>query len=399
MELVLATRNTDKIREIKSSLGGLSLNILTFQDFSNFPAPEENAATLKENALVKAKAVVSATGKLSLADDSGLEVEALNGAPGVRSSRFAGEDVSYKANNEKLLSLLKGVPDHKRRAAFRCVMAIVSPGGKEIVVEGVCPGRITIFPQGKGGFGYDPVFTPQGMDRTFAEMPLSEKNLISHRAKALAKAKQVLEELLQAKKKFLVGLTGNLGCGKTTVAKFFERWGFRVIRADEINHLILKKDEVKRKVVVTFGEDILNSKGEVSRDRLRRKVVPSEKRLSRLNKLLHPLVKEEIWSVLKSDTSRVAVVEAALIFEAGWDFFMDRTVTVYCSPDKQLERVREDTTLTLKEIHSLLRAQLPQEEKIKRADFAIPNEKSLMELEVKAREVFDKISKEIKSGS
>ncbi|MCD6082877.1 XTP/dITP diphosphatase [Candidatus Aerophobetes bacterium] len=195
MELVVATRNKDKVREIKELLSDLKVRILTHEDFPNFPSVVEDGKSLKENALKKARAIAKFTGKLALADDSGLEVEALGGAPGVFSSRFAGENATYEDNNQKLLSLLKGVPPEKRGAVFRCVIAIIDPEGREVVVEGVCRGRITEKPKGKEGFGYDPVFEPEGSERTFAQMSLEEKNRISHRAKALKKAKEALRKL------------------------------------------------------------------------------------------------------------------------------------------------------------------------------------------------------------
>lgn len=395
MELVLATRNPDKIREIKKALEGLELKILTFEDFSDFPRVEEKGTTLRENALQKARVVTRATGKLSLADDSGLEVEWLRGAPGVFSSRFAGENVTYQDNNRKLLSLLKGVPEDKRKATFRCVMAICNLRGKEMVVEGSCPGKITTQPRGEGGFGYDPIFQPQGLNKTFAQLPLPEKNLISHRAKALRKVKEILQEMLQVKDRFLIGLTGNMGCGKSRVADFFRKWGIEVIQADEIGHRILEREEIKEKVVEIFGKEILTWEGKLSRERIRKRAFTNQDKLKKLSTLLHPWIKREVWKVLKDKECKVAVIEAALIFEAGWDFFLDRTVVVYCSKDKQLERIRKNTTLTPEEIEGLLKAQLPQEEKIKRADFTIPNEGSLFELEIKAKEVLKRVLREV----
>jgi len=395
MELVLATRNPDKIREIKKALEGLGLKILTFKDFSNFPRVKEEGSTLRENALQKARIVARATGKLSLADDSGLEVEWLEGAPGVFSSRFAGEGVSYEDNNQKLLSLLKGVSEDKRKATFRCIMAICNPRGKEMVVEGICRGKITTQPRGREGFGYDPIFQPEGLNKTFAELSLSEKNLISHRAKALHKAKEILEEMIQVEGRFLIGLTGNMGCGKSTVVDFFRKWGIEVIKADEVGHRILEREEIKKKVVEIFGEGVLTSQGKLSRERIRKRAFTDEGKLKKLNALLHPVIKEEVWKTLKDGDHKVAVIEAALIFEAGWDFFLDRTIVVHCSKDKQLERIRKNTTLTSEEIEGLLKAQLPQEEKIKRADFTIPNEKDLPELKIKAKEVLKKILREV----
>lgn len=398
MELVLATRNPDKIREIKKVLGELPLKLLTFKDFPLFPYPQENAATLKGNALIKAKAAVKATGKLSLADDSGLEVEVLNGAPGVFSSRFAGENVSYDDNNKKLLSSLKGLPDDKRGAIFRCVMTLVKPKGTKITVEGVCPGKIITHRRGTQGFGYDPIFEVEGLNKTFAEISLTQKNRISHRAKALAKIKNIIEALLQIEGKLLVGITGNMGCGKSTVAKFFEKWGLRVIKADEVGHYTLRREDVMHQVTQLFGNDILNNKGEISRQRLRHKVIAEKEKLSRLSKLLHPAIEKRMFELLKNNDDKVILIEAALIFESGWDFFMDRIITVYCSEDKQMERIRKNTFLRQEEVNGLLRAQFSQEEKIRRADFVISNEKGLGELEIKAKRILDKILSEAVNG-
>jgi XTP/dITP diphosphohydrolase len=183
MEIVLATRNSDKVREIRRILPGIGF--LSLKDFPQVPEIEENGETLEENAILKAQEVAVRTGKLALADDSGLEVEALGGRPGVRSSRFAGEGVSYEENNKKLLLLMSG--KRRRGARFRCVVALAGPGMETIVREGVCRGRIARSPRGKRGFGYDPVFIVSGPGKTFAELSASVKNDISHRARALRK--------------------------------------------------------------------------------------------------------------------------------------------------------------------------------------------------------------------
>ncbi len=183
MEIVLATRNSDKVREIRRILPGVGFHSL--KNFPQVPEIEENGETLEENAIHKAQEVAVRTGKLALADDSGLEVEALGGRPGVRSSRFAGEGVSYEENNKKLLMLMSG--ERRRGARFRCVVALAGPGMETIVREGVCRGRIARSPCGKRGFGYDPVFIVSGPGKTFAELPASVKNDISHRARALRK--------------------------------------------------------------------------------------------------------------------------------------------------------------------------------------------------------------------
>lgn len=197
MRLVLATRNEDKVREIREALQGLPISLLSLMDFSQIEEIAETGNTLEENALLKAETVAAATGFPALADDTGLEVEALGGLPGVRSSRYAGEDATYADNVKKLLREMKGVPPAQRGARFRTVIALASPGGESKTVEGSCGGSINIEARGESGFGYDPVFTPEGSRFTFAELTLEQKNAISHRGKALAAARRLIGELLE----------------------------------------------------------------------------------------------------------------------------------------------------------------------------------------------------------
>lgn len=192
MEIVLATNNFDKVKEMKKILKGPKLRFLTLKNFPNLPKVRENGKTLKENAIKKARIIAFRTGRIVLADDSGLEVKALNGKPGVRSSRFAGINCTYADNNKKLLGLMKKVPSNKRQARFICVIAIARPDRKVKTVTGVCKGKISMRVLGKHGFGYDPVFVPDGYRKTFAELGLKIKNKISHRAKALLKARKIL---------------------------------------------------------------------------------------------------------------------------------------------------------------------------------------------------------------
>ena len=192
MKLVLATNNPHKVEEIKSILSDLEVEILTPKDFDNFPELKEEGSTLEENAISKAMVTCRFTGLPSLADDTGLEVEALNGAPGVISARFAGETATYDENNRKLLSLLEGLPKQKRNAVFRCVIAIAFAEQDVQTVEGRAEGIIVEKPRGKQGFGYDPLFYFPPLGRTFAELSPHEKNRVSHRAKALARAKELL---------------------------------------------------------------------------------------------------------------------------------------------------------------------------------------------------------------
>ncbi|MEP0828747.1 MAG: XTP/dITP diphosphatase [bacterium] len=189
MQLLLATRNKDKIKEIRQALADLPLTILTSDDFLDFPDIEETGATLEENAILKAKGIYQHSGFPSLADDSGLEVDYLKGAPGVYSSRFAGPGCTYDDNNRKLLQELKGVPAEKRTARFRTVIAIAWSISDIDVVEGRVEGVIAAEKAGNSGFGYDPVFYYPPVAKTFAQMTLEEKNAVSHRGRALLAAR------------------------------------------------------------------------------------------------------------------------------------------------------------------------------------------------------------------
>jgi len=194
MEIVLATRNADKVREIKAILEGLCVKIVTFRELSKVPVVEEDGRTLEENAIKKASIWGRETDKIALADDSGLEVDYLGGEPGVYSSRFAGENVSYADNNAKLLRLLEGVEWERRTARFRCIAALVFPEGKRELFEGTVDGFITTRPRGEAGFGYDPVFFLPEYGKTFAELGEEIKNKISHRAIAFGKLKRYFEK-------------------------------------------------------------------------------------------------------------------------------------------------------------------------------------------------------------
>ncbi len=174
----------------------MQVQILSLADLSPLPPVEEDGRTFLENALKKARTVAHHTGRLTIADDSGLEVDYLKGAPGMRSARFAGEEASDADNNRKLLQRLEGVPPLRRGAAFRCVIAVVDPQGKEAWVEGVCKGVVGEQERGSHGFGYDPLFIIPELGKTLAELPLLEKNRISHRGKALAALKKALGDFL-----------------------------------------------------------------------------------------------------------------------------------------------------------------------------------------------------------
>lgn len=200
MRLVLATRNEGKVRELMELLAPLGLDVLSLKDFTNVPEIKEDGHSFTENAVKKAKAAAEATGSLALADDSGLEVDYLNGAPGVYSARFAGEDCDDRANNAKLLKMLEGVPVEKRGACFRCVVAIAVPGGEVYITEGKCEGVIAEAPSGEGGFGYDPLFYVTEHGATFAGLEPEVKNIISHRGRALQLARKILKGLVGVEK-------------------------------------------------------------------------------------------------------------------------------------------------------------------------------------------------------
>jgi XTP/dITP diphosphohydrolase len=182
--IVLATRNQGKIREIQEILRGADIELRSLNDFGPIPEAVEDGETFDDNAYKKALFTARVLGLPAMADDSGLVVEALGGAPGVRSARYAGEEASDRDNIAKLLREMTG--EKNRRAAFQCVISIAVPSGPALTYEGRCEGEITTSPRGEEGFGYDPVFFYPPAGRTFAEMTLAEKNQVSHRGRALA---------------------------------------------------------------------------------------------------------------------------------------------------------------------------------------------------------------------
>ena len=191
--LLLGTRNAGKLREIETILGNIPWPMRSLQEFLNVDVAAETADTYSGNAIMKAQFYARATGLCALADDSGLEVEAFGGAPGVYSARYAGEGASDADRRKLLLSEMASVPADQRSARFVCVVAIAIPDGTVLnLSEGTCTGRITFEPRGEGGFGYDPLFVPDTFNQTFAELPDSIKNQISHRARALLKTKEFL---------------------------------------------------------------------------------------------------------------------------------------------------------------------------------------------------------------
>lgn len=192
--LVLATRNRGKIREIWELLKDFPVEIKNLDDFGPIPDVEEDGDTFDDNAFKKASFTAKVLGLPALADDSGLEVEALEGAPGVRSARYAGPSATDQENNDKLLQEMKGKAN--RRAAFVCVISIAVPSGVALTYEARCEGLIAETPAGDNGFGYDPVFFYPPMNRTFAQLSAEEKNQVSHRGKALAEMKEEFDKVL-----------------------------------------------------------------------------------------------------------------------------------------------------------------------------------------------------------
>jgi XTP/dITP diphosphohydrolase len=202
MTLVVASHNVGKLAEIRAILRGLPVDVRAVGELGGEPLHVvEDGETFEANALLKARAVAAATHLTTLADDSGLEVDALGGRPGVRSARFAGESATDADNNAALLGLLQDVDESQRTARFRCTIALVDPWDRDhpIVVDGRCEGTIARSPKGAGGFGYDPLFLVAGTDQTMAELAADDKNRISHRARALAALRPELEALVERK--------------------------------------------------------------------------------------------------------------------------------------------------------------------------------------------------------
>ncbi|MFH5831307.1 RdgB/HAM1 family non-canonical purine NTP pyrophosphatase [Halalkalibaculum sp. DA3122] len=195
--LILASRNEHKIQELRETLSDLDLELKSALDFEELGEVEEDKQTLKGNARKKARYVFEKTGLPALADDTGLEVDALDGRPGVFSARYAGENASYDDNTDKLLAELAGVDDRNRTARFRTVVAYIDEKGGEHFFEGICRGKILKERRGDKGFGYDPVFQPEGYEQTFAQLDAEEKNRISHRGRAIGELYRWLSSTLK----------------------------------------------------------------------------------------------------------------------------------------------------------------------------------------------------------
>lgn len=193
--IIAASSNAHKIKEIQAIMGKFGMEVVSRKD-AGVPDFEivEDGETFEENSLKKAMEIMNVTGEITVADDSGLVVDYLGGAPGVYSARFAGEECDDNKNNEKLIKLLDGLTGDDRKAKFVSVITLVYPDGETLVARGECPGRMISVPTGENGFGYDPLFVPDGCEKTFAQLTDEEKNQISHRAKALEKLEKLLAE-------------------------------------------------------------------------------------------------------------------------------------------------------------------------------------------------------------
>ena len=193
--IIVATGNMGKIREIKSIMNDDDIEILSMKEAGLETDVEENGTTFEENALLKARAIHEKCKELVLADDSGLEVDALNKEPGIYSARYLGEDTPYSIKNAAIIERLEGVPKEERTGRFVCAVAAVLPDGKEIVVRETMEGYIGYEERGTNGFGYDPIFRPEGYEVSSGELPMEEKNQISHRGKAFRKMWEILSKV------------------------------------------------------------------------------------------------------------------------------------------------------------------------------------------------------------
>jgi len=195
LRMVLSSGNRDKLREVTQILSAKWLEIVPLSDFPGAPDPKEGKDSLKDNALAKARVARDFTGLPAIGDDTGLAVDILEGKPGVLSSRYAGENATYADNVKKLLEVLQAIPKGQRTARFRCVIALALPDGSEKIFRGQCPGHIAFEPGGQGGFGYDPIFIPEGKKTSFAQLSPTLKNRLSHRGRALRSLKRYLRKM------------------------------------------------------------------------------------------------------------------------------------------------------------------------------------------------------------
>jgi len=190
----------------------------------------------------------------------------------------------------------------------------------------------------------------------------------------------------------VIGLTGNIGCGKTTVAHMFEDLEVEVIEADRIGHQLLEKEKIKKRVVSIFTDSVLNGKGNISRKKLRNLVFKDKRKLELLNSILHPLMVKEIKKKIRMSRSNLIVVDAAVLLEAGWDSLVDKILVVTTPYHTQLKRVKDQSDFSPVEIKGIMEAQLPQSEKIKRADFVIENDGSIDKTREQVRKIWEKLN-------
>lgn len=193
-KIIFATGNAGKMKEVREILKDLNVEVLSMKEAGIQADVEENGKTFQENAVIKAREIMKISGEVVLADDSGLEIDYLNREPGVYSARYMGEDTPYSVKNANLISRLEGVPEEKRTARFVCAIAAVLPGGRELTTRATIEGRIGYEEKGEGGFGYDPIFYVPELKKTTAELTGEEKNLVSHRGKALQLMKEELKK-------------------------------------------------------------------------------------------------------------------------------------------------------------------------------------------------------------
>jgi XTP/dITP diphosphohydrolase len=196
-KILIATTNQGKMKEIRNLVKGLPAVFLSLSEVPDVPEIFEDGTTFEENALKKARAISQSTGMVTLADDSGLCVDALDGRPGVLSARYAGENASDEEKYLRILEEMQNIPDSERSARFECALALVIPDGEEVIFRGVCEGRITRAPRGSSGFGYDPIFYFEEAGCTFAEMDRESKNQVSHRGRALREFAKFLRRLAE----------------------------------------------------------------------------------------------------------------------------------------------------------------------------------------------------------
>lgn len=195
-EVIIATKNAGKAKEFQHIFSQYQITVKSLLDFEEIEDIVEDGETFEENALIKARAIAKQFNQVVIADDSGLEVDALHGRPGVYSARYAGEGRDDQANIEKVLSELEGIPTEQRGARFVCALALVTPEGEESVVRGTCEGQILTECLGSEGFGYDPIFYLPELEKTMAQIPKHQKNVLSHRADAFAKLQTILMNLV-----------------------------------------------------------------------------------------------------------------------------------------------------------------------------------------------------------